>query len=106
MAVRVLATIQLITLKSTIEAQHFIGTWIKSVTLRKVGHGLISHVHGYKEMQESIVPANGDIIIRVIAVVDGLGMVALITAIIMNLMDFIAQVKKISINRICLIECI
>ena len=106
MAVRVLAGVQSITLKYTIEAQHIIGTWIKSVTLRKVGHGWISHVHGYKEMQESIVPANGDIIIRVIAVVDGLGMVALITAIIMNLMDFIAQVKKISINKICLIECI
>ena len=71
-----------------------------------MGHGLISLVHGYKEMQESIVPVNGDIIIPVIVVRDGLGMIAPITAIIVNLMDFIAQVKKISINKMCLIKCI
>ena len=62
-------------------------------------------VHGFKEMQESIVPANGHINILAM-VLDGLEAITHITTITMNLMDFIVQVKKISTRKIFLIECI
>ena len=80
-------------------AKVIIGTWIKSVTLQKVGHGWISHVHGHKEIQESIVPAKGHINILAM-VMDGLEAITNITTNIMKLTDFIAQVKKISSRKI------